>query len=221
MRWCFLLVPVLAASSASAQPLGGWGAYFGQARFAGSPVSVHAEAQLRGHEAVGDLDQVLLRTGAQVTVPNTRLTLTQGYAYVRSEAAGEPDDGFDEHRLYQEALVGQRAGPARLSHRVRVEERFIDGQPAQTRLRYALLANVPVTGDTVRRGSVYAAAYAEPFLRGPGRGDRPVYDRTRLYGGLGLRVSDAAGIQAGALAQVFDGSTDWQLQLSLHQAVTF
>ena len=218
-----LFVALLAGSAASAQPLGGWAMYFGQVRFAGSPFSVHAEAQLRGHEVASDLDQVLLRTGAQVAVPGTRVTLTQGIAYVRSEPPGEPADaaGTDEVRPYQEALIGQRLGPARLNHRFRLEERFVEGQAFQTRVRYALFANVPITGDAARRGSVYVATYAEPFLRGPGRGDRPVYDRTRLYGALGVRAADNLGVQVGALAQVFDGSTDWQLQLSLHHAVTF
>lgn len=218
----FLLAALLSCSAAvSAQPLGGWAMYFGQARFAGSPVSIHAEAQFRYHGVGGDLDQILLRAGPQYTVPGTRTTLTQGIGYIRSEAAGEPDNGFDEVRLYQEALVGQRAGPVRLNHRLRFEERFVEGQDVQTRFRYALFATVPVSGNAVQRGSVYAATYVEPFLRGPGRGDRPVYDRTRVYGALGVRAADNLGVQAGALAQVFDGSTDWQLQLSLHHTVTF
>lgn len=195
--------------------------YFGQARFAGSPLSIHAEAQFRYHEVVGDLDQILLRAGPQYTVPGTRTTLTQGIGYIRSEAPGEADNGFDEFRLYQEALVGQRAGPVRLTHRLRFEERFVEDQDFQTRFRYALFATLPLAGNGTERGAVYAATYVEPFLRGPVRGDRPVYDRTRVYGALGVRAADNLGVQAGALAQVFDGNTDWQLQLSLHHALTF
>ncbi len=221
MRLAILAGLALAGTSVAAQPLGGWAAVFGQARLGETPFSVHAEVQLRGHRLASDLDQLLLRGGAQFTVPGTRTTLTQGYAFVRSEAAGTLDAPVSEHRLYQEALVGQRAGPVRLSHRVRLEERFVGGAAVQTRLRYALFATVPVTGDAVRRGSVYATGYAEPFVRGPGRGDRPVYDRTRLYGAVGVRATDRLGVQAGVLAQAFDGSTDWQLQLSLHPVVRF
>ncbi len=216
-----LLVAALLSGSAAAQPLGGWTMYVGQARFTGSPVSVHAEAQLRTHELTGDLDQVLLRTGAQYTIPGTRTTLTQGIGYIHAEARGEPDNSVDEVRLYQEALVGQRVGPARLNHRVRFEERFVEDQDVQTRVRYALFATVPITGNAVQRGSVYGATYVEPFLRVTGRSGRPVYDQTRVYGALGVRAADNLGVQAGALAQVFDGRTDWQLQLSLHHALTF
>jgi hypothetical protein len=214
------LAALLAAGPAAAQPVGGWLAAFSQVRLDGSPLSLHAEAQLRHHEVAGDLDQLLLRTGLQVTPRGTRLTLTQGVGYVRAEARGEPDDAFGEVRLYQEALAPQRAGPVRLTHRARLEERWIEGQPFQTRARYALIATVPVTGDAVRRGSVYVNAFGEVFLRGPGR-TQPVYDRTRLYAGVGVRATDRLGIQAGYLAQVVDGSTDHQLQLSLHHVVTF
>lgn len=218
----FLLAALLSGSVAvSAQPLGGWAMYFNQTRFTGSPFSIHAEAQFRYHEVSGDLDQILLRAGPQYTIPGTRTTLTQGIGYIHSESPGEPDNGFDEVRLYQEALIGQRAGPVRLNHRLRFEERFVEDQDVQTRFRYALQAAVPITGNGAARGSVYAAAYVEPFLRGPGRGERPVYDRTRVYGALGLRAADNLGVQAGALAQVFDGNTDWQLQLSLHHALRF
>lgn len=219
----FLLLAALLSGSAavSAQPLGGWAMYFNQTRFDGSPFSLHAEAQFRYHEVTGDLDQILLRAGPQYTVPGTRATLTQGIGYIRSESPGEPDNGFNETRLYQEALIGQRAGPVRLNHRLRLEERLVEDQDFQTRFRYALFATVPLSGNGTRQGSVYAASYVEPFLRGPGRDDRPVYDRTRVYGALGVRAADNLGVQAGALAQVFDGNTDWQLQLSLHHALSF
>ena len=195
MRYLFLAA--LLSGSAAAQPLGGWAMYFGQARFTGSPVSIHAEAQFRYHELTGDLDQILLRAGPQYTIPGTRTTLTQGIAYVRSEARGEPDNGFDEVRLYQEALIGQRAGPVRLHHRLRVEERFVESRDFSTRVRYALQAAVPITGNGLQRGSVYGAAYVEPFLNGPVRGGRSVYDRTRVYGALGVRAADNLGVQAG------------------------
>lgn len=215
-----VLAAALVAGSAVAQPVGGWAAYFGQARFAGSPLSVHAEIQVRTHEVASDLDQRLLRAGLQVTPPGTRLTLTQGIAHIRAEARGEPDTPVGEVRLYQEALAPQRAGPLRLTHRARLEERWVEGQPFQTRARYALFATLPVTGDAVRRGSVYVNTSAEVFLRGPGR-TQPVYDRTRLYAGVGVRATDRLGVQAGYLAQVVDGPTDHQLQLSLHHVVAF
>lgn len=214
------LAAVLAAGPAAAQPVGGWMAYLGQARLGASPLGLHAEAQIRQHEVAGDLDQLLLRTGFQVTPRGTRLTLTQGVAYVRAEARGTPDDAVGEVRLYQEVLAPQRVGPLRIAHRGRLEERWVESQPFQTRARYALLATLPVTGDAVRRGSLYVSASGEVFLRGPGR-TQPVYDRTRLYAGVGVGAIDRLGIQAGYLAQVVDGPADHQVQLSLHHVVTF
>ena len=202
-----------AAAQAPDPTLGAWATYVVHARRAGLPVGVHAEVQLRGHRLAGDFDQLVLRTGAQWAAGRA-VTLTQGYAFVRSEAAGVPDDPIDEHRLYQEAVVRHPAGPLRLSHRVRLEERWVGGEPVQTRGRYALSATVPLAGR------LFAAGSAEAFLRGPGRAGRPVYDRTRLFGGVGVRVGGPLTVQAGYLAQVFSGDVDHQLHLSLHQTLT-
>ncbi len=215
-----LILLAVLPTSAQTSGLGGWAVYSGQVRVAGTPFSVQTGAQVRTHGLVSDLDQWLVQVGPQVSLPDRAATFTAGYMFLRSESAGTPDEPYDEHRPYQEALVPQRAGSVTLSHRLRLEERFVAGRSVQTRARYALSASVPLTGDGSRRGSVYAAAYAEPFLRGPGRGDRPVYDRTRLYGGVGYRLRANLGVQAGYLAQVFDGSVDHQLQLSLHHVVT-
>jgi hypothetical protein len=218
-----LFALLLAGSEAHAQTAGGlglWAQYSGTFRTAELPVGLIAEAQLRGHGFGSDLDQVVGRVGVQALLPG-RVTLTQGYGYVYGEPAGEAAGSTVEHRLFQDVGGSRSVGAVKLSPRVRLEERWVEDQPFQTRLRLSLGAAVPLTGDAVRRGSVYTAGSAELFLRGPGRGDRPVYDRTRLYGGLGVRAAGNLGVQAGLLAQVYDGSTDLQVQLSLHHAVTF
>ena len=68
--------------------------------------------------------------------------------------------------------------------------------------------------------AVSVVAFAEPFLRGPGRGGQPVYDRTRLFGGVSVRLSSVLDVRAGALVQQYPDATDVQGQLSLHHAVT-
>ena len=218
-----LLLLLLAGAEARAQTpgeLGLWAQYSGTFRTADLPVGLVAEAQLRHHRFASDLDQVVGRVGVQVHLPG-HVTLTQGYGHVYGEPAGETAGSTVEHRLFQDVGGSRSVGAVKLSPRVRLEERWVEDQPFQTRLRLSLGATVPLTGDAVRRGSVYTAGSAELFLRGPGRGDHPVYDRTRLYGGIGVRASGELGVQAGLLAQVYDGETDLQVQLSLHHAVTF
>ena len=69
------------------------------------------------------------------------------------------------------------------------------------------------------KGMFLPEQWAEVFLRGPGRGDRDVYDRTRVFGGLGVRATDDIGVQAGVMAQVYDDETDWQLEVKIQQRI--
>ena len=218
-----LLAFLLAGAEAPAQTGGGlglWAQYSGTFRASDLPVGLIAEVQARGHRVGRDLDQIVARVGGQARLP-ARLTVTQGYGYVYSEPAGDAAGSTTEHRLFQDVGGSRNVGTVKLSPRVRFEERWVEGEAFQTRLRVTLGAAIPLTGDAVRRGSIYSAGSAELFLRGPVRGDRPVYDRTRLYGGLGVRTTGGLGVQAGLLAQVYEGATDLQVQLSLHHAVTF
>lgn len=194
--------------------------YVGTASVSGSPLGTHGEVQLRNHALDGDLQQLLLRTSIRYT-PDPSATLSLGYGYVVSEAEGEPDNPFSEHRIYQEAFLRQAVSRLRIGHRFRYEQRFVDDDAFQTRYRYALFATLPLTSPDLRRGTVYAAASAEPFLRGAGRGERPVFDRTRLYGAVGYMVTPSLGVQAGYMDQVFADDADGQLQLSLHQTLLF
>lgn len=201
-------------------PLGAWTMYFGTATFGESPFGAHAELQVRNHDLTGDLQQLLLRTSGRYTLPDQSATLALGYGYVLSESEGEPDDPFNEHRIYQEAALPQRVSVVRLTHRFRYEQRFVEDADFQTRYRYAVFATVPLNQSDLRRGTLYAATYAEIFLRGAGRGDRPVFDRSRLYGALGYKLTDGLGIQAGYMEQGFASGTDHQLQLSLHHTLS-
>lgn len=213
----------LVASPCAAQDapraLGTWASYGLQMRTAGSALALQTDAQVRTHRPARDFDQLLLRVGPQLTLPGSRVTLATGYVYGRSEAQGLPDSPTTEHRLYQEAGVRYAAGAFRLSHRLRLEERWVGGRTVQSRARVSLGATAPLA----RGGDVFAAASAETFVRGPD-GDAetrwPAYDRTRLFGGVGFRVGGPVTVQAGYLAQVLRDRVDHQLQVSVQHAVT-
>lgn len=214
-----LALLLLAGSAARAQStVGSWFGYAVEARLAEAPVALVGEVQYRTHAFLSDFDQVSLRGGVQSPVLGRGTALGAFYQFTRLATGG--DSLTTEHRLQQELRVPQRLGSVRLSYRLRAEERWVGAAAVQTRGRAAVSVTVPLTGDGQRRGSVFAATSAELFLRGPGRGERPVYDRTRLFGGAGVRLTDDVGLQGGVLAQVFDDETDWQVQVSVQQRVT-
>ena len=183
----------------------------------GGPWGVAAEVQHRNHTLTGDLEQLLVRGSARYALPD-RATVALGYAFVRSEAEGEADRPFDEHRVFQEAVLQQRVTRLALAHRFRYEQRFVEDLAFQTRYRYALTGTLPFGSTEPEPGGVFAVASSEVFLRGAGRDERPVFDRVRLYGGLGVHVTSALNLQAGYVEQVLEGSADGQFQLALRTA---
>ena len=180
----------------------------------GGPWGVAAEVQHRNHTFTGDLEQFVVRSSARYALPD-RAAVALGYAFVRSEAEGEPDRPFDEHRVFQEAVLQQRVASVAFAHRFRYEQRFVEGLPFQTRYRYALTGTLPFGPAEPRPGGVFGVASAEAFLRGEGRAGRAVFDRARLYGGLGVHVTPAFNVQAGYVEQLFDGTADGQVQVAL------
>jgi hypothetical protein len=204
--------------------LGAWYMYFYSVRFEDSRFGFQGDGQYRNWDLGGDLEQLLLRSGATYTPGKGAVTFTLGYASVSSGQFGPSDSTTHENRIYQEALVRQRPGGSRLRlrHRFRYEQRWVQNQDFRTRLRYALFADIPLNGTSMGRGAVYLAAYNELFLNletdiGDGR-RVDTFDRNRLYGALGYAVKDGLRVQAGYMFQASNAVKKGQLQLSVHQS---
>jgi hypothetical protein len=146
--------------------LGAWYMYFGGVEFEDSQFGIHAEVQYRNHNIIGDLEQLLLRTGLRYHLKDGSATFTLGYGNITSEGVGEPNNTFYENRIYQEALLRQNVSIAYLNHRFRYEQRFVDIQDARTRFRYALFINIPLTTKKFTAGGVYIPIYNEIFING-------------------------------------------------------
>lgn len=65
--------------------LGAWYMYFGNFRFAESPWAIHGEAQYQNHNTIGDLEQLLLRTGLQYNLKNGAASFLAGYGSIPSQ----------------------------------------------------------------------------------------------------------------------------------------
>lgn len=213
---------------ASAEPIdedqwGAWYMYFFNTRFGDGPWGVQGDLQYRDWEALGDLEQVLLRSGLTYTPEQANVLLTLGYASITSGEFGDSDDTSEENRVYQEALLPQALTPRiRLRHRFRYEQRWVDGQDFRTRFRYGLFADLLLNQDTMDAGVFYVALYNELFINGE-RGigdDRRVeyFDRNRFYVGLGYGLTDRLRVQIGVMNQTTDDVSKNQLQFGLHHS---
>lgn len=213
------VVPVKAQNNTD--QLGAWYMYFYNTKFKDSQFGLQGDIQYRNWNAIGDLEQLLLRSGVTYKPSNTDVTLTLGIAHVISGAIGDNNETSSETRIYQEALLPQKVG-TRLyfSHRFRYEQRFVDNQDFRTRFRYNLFLNIPINKTTLSKNTVYVALYNELFINGEKNiGDGRtvnVFDRNRFYAGLGYGLSEKLRMQLGFMNQSTELSGKDQLQLSLH-----
>ncbi|MEO0974563.1 MAG: DUF2490 domain-containing protein, partial [Pseudomonadota bacterium] len=137
------VLSLLALQAARAQvdedQLGAWYMYFYGVSFEDSRFGLQGDGQWRNWDLGGDLEQLLLRSGATFTPRDSNTTFTLGYASITSGAFGPSDASQHESRIYQEALVRQSAGSrVKLRHRLRLEQRFVQNQDFRNRFRYAL-----------------------------------------------------------------------------------
>ena len=223
-----LLAAVLMAAAAPGlaqideDQLGAWYMYFGAGDL-GEPGrwGVQGDAQYRNWDLGGDLEQLLLRGGLTYRPDNINALFTLGAAHITSGEFGPGDNTLTEKRIYQEALLAQKPGErVYLRHRFRSEQRWVEGQDARTRYRYALFMDIPLNGASLGPGAVYLALYNEVFINGErdiGGGRRADYfDRNRSYAALGYGLSPSLRIQFGFMRQVTSSTKKNQWQLSLH-----
>jgi len=197
--------------------LGAWYMYFGGIEFENSQFGIHAEAQYRNHNIIGDLEQLLLRTGLRYHLKDGSATFTLGYGNITTENVGKLNNTFYENRIYQEALLRQNVSIASLNHRFRYEQRYVDNQDFRTRLRYALFVNIPLSDKKFSQGAFYIPIYNEIFINGEKMGNIEYFDRNRLYGGLGYVWKENMRIQVGLMEQTLNSNfSKTQLQFSLH-----
>jgi hypothetical protein len=217
---CFLINPVYSQQESD---LGSWYMYFGNFRFAESPWAIHGEAQYRNNNLIGDLEQMLLRTGLQYNLKSGHASFLTGYASITTDIPGKASQSFHENRIYQEVILRQKLGRIGILHRYRFEQRWIEELNIRTRFRYALFINLPFNDkDLTEKGSIYGQIYDELFING----ERPtensqLFDRNRLYLGLGYRTSSVLALQFGIMEQTTNLFSKTQLQFSaFHQLIT-
>ena len=203
--------------------LGAWYMYFFRESFGESEFGIQGDYQFRFYEVAGDLEQILLRTGLTYTPEDAGVTFTLGYGHIISGTFGESTETSTESRIYQEALLPQRIGERfLLTHRFRYEQRFVEDQDFRTRYRYNLFINVPLNGTSLDPGVVHLALYNELFMNGQREiGDArfvELFDRNRLYLGLGYVFSEKLRTQLGWMQQTTNAVQKGQLQVSLHHS---
>ena len=202
---CIVGMALISLSAASQENgLGNWLIYIGSKQL-NSKWNLHHEIQYRNYNTLGDLEQLLIRTGLGYDI-GSKSNILLGYGYINSENfTGNANDQttVEEHRIFQQFITKQTIGSVSLQNRYRFEQRFVESD-FKTRFRYFLGVNLPL-----KNPKYYLSAYNEIFLNGKSN----VFDRNRVYGGLGYKISKGVKLELGYMSQVFETSSRDQINI--------
>ena len=203
-----LMLPYIATAQSS--DFGNWLIYIGSKKV-NSKWNIHNEVQYRNYDAVGDLEQLLLRTGVGYNLSENNHNLLLGYGYILSQnyvADAQEKTDVNEHRIFQQFTSKQKIGKVSLSHRYRFEQRFVEAD-FKMRLRYFLALKIPLIKSEAVPAKLYVSAYNEVFLNT----ESSVFDRNRVYAGLGYQLYKNVRVEAGYMNQLFENSSRDQFNL--------
>ena len=202
------MLPYIATAQSS--DFGNWLIYIGSKKV-NSKWNIHNEVQYRNYDAVGDLEQLLLRTGVGYNLSENNHNLLLGYGYILSQnyvADAQEKTDVNEHRIFQQFTSKQKIGKVSLSHRYRFEQRFVEAD-FKMRLRYFLALKIPLIKSEAVPAKLYVSAYNEVFLNT----ESSVFDRNRVYSGLGYQLYKNVRVEAGYMNQLFENSSRDQFNL--------
>ena len=218
---CSTLIPTNAKSQIDNGQLGAWYMYFFSKQFQGSVFGFQGDIQYRNWNIAGDLEQLLIRTGATYKPDGTQIKFTLGYGNITTGAFGDVKSTTQESRIYQEAIFPVKFGNRfYTTHRFRYEQRFVENQNFRTRYRYNLFLNIALSKPNMEPKTLYLALYNELFINGQRNiGENKsveIFDRNRFYTALGYVISKGLKVQAGLMNQSTNNWKKNQLQISLH-----
>lgn len=204
--------------------LGAWYMYFYNTTIKKGPWGVQGDIQYRNFNLMGDLEQLLLRSGITYKPQNANIKFTLGYGHITTGTYGNNESTTQESRIYQEALYPVKFGERIFTnHRFRYEQRFVEGQDFRTRYRYNLFLNIPINQKTMDKNTLYLALYNELFVNGErniGNNKKvELFDRNRLYAALGFYIQKQLKVQLGVMTQTTNAVEKNQLQLSIHHNI--
>ena len=212
----FLLVGINDSVYSQKSEIGNWFIYFGNQKI-NKNWNWHNEIQYRNYDFIGDTNQLLLRTGIGYNLTENNNNVLLGYAFVNTQKYipnSDQKQESNEHRIFQQFITKQNFGRFYFLHRYRIEERFLTDD-FQMRLRYFLNLNIPLNKKTLDKNAIYLSTYNEIFVNT----ENPLFDRNRVYVGLGYKINRNIKIELGYMNQFFE--TDSRDQINLLTFVNF
>ncbi|NHF59447.1 DUF2490 domain-containing protein [Flavobacteriaceae bacterium TP-CH-4] len=193
----FILIGLhTAAQKGEEDCFGTWAVVSGDHRIS-EKLSIPTVGVLRHYELFQHYEFAFVRTGLTYRFNGT-LSGTVGYAYLDSEPfiISPEAKGAQQHWLYEELVLKSTLGNLNLSHRYRLESRWIlktEGTILRHRMRYRLQLKYPMGKR------LYANLYNEVFVAF----QEPLFNQNRLHLGLAYVVCPSLRFEVGYLKNHF------------------
>lgn len=207
----FILILLLTGSNIKAQEsgYGSWFIYVGTGYF-GEKWSLFTEAQYRDYGFFNEFETFCFRIAGQYDV-HKNLNFSLGYSHFISQPVVEGElITRHEYRPYQQMLIRNKYGRVYFNHRYRFEQRIFEDD-FRLRFRYFFQTFIVLNKRKLEKNAFYLSGYAEVFLNF----EKPVFDRVRLYAGLGYQISNTIRMEIGNMAQVWETQSRNQLNIFL------
>lgn len=183
-------------------------------------IGISFDAQFRSNAQVKQFQTIILRPGINFNF-NKNVFAALGYALVESRRTiGNVSALAPEHRIWEQLQASHPVGFTRLTHRFRLEQRFISravvqnnalhtsGNVFANRFRYFVRDIIPFSMSRKFVKGFYAALQNEVFIN---IGDQShvngkYFDQNRAYVSTGYRFSPMLDAETGYLNQYVEGA---------------
>ena len=204
------LVPFASLSQVTEQS--GWLATFNSIKL-NKNWGLHFDMQLRSADDLEYAKNLIVRPGLTYFI-SSKQNATAGYAFIQTYANPDLIGASDktEHRIWQQYIRSYKIKNVPISHRFRLEQRFIEAPGTDIfsqRIRYFFRAVIPLkTPAGPFTKGLFAGLQNEVFLNLQNKKalNNQVFDQNRFYPSLGYRLSKKADIEVGYLNQYINGA---------------
>jgi hypothetical protein len=157
--------------------------------------------------------QHMVRAGISYDITPHLSVVPIGYAFIYNFKYGKQPAGFVNHeqRLWQQVFYKHKIKTVPMTHRLRLEERWVQDHAANEsndysdyswRMRYRILANIPLSKKTLEPKTFYLSLWDEFFWSWGGSVTFHEINQNRIFIGPGYQLTKNTQIQAGFYSQM-------------------
>ncbi|GAB3712334.1 DUF2490 domain-containing protein [Spirosoma flavus] len=195
----------------------GWYVYNGDHKLT-QKWELHTEYQWRRINFIQSWQQSLARVGLTYNVSD-KVKLAGGYTNLITYPFGNyprADQGvpYPEHRIYEDVQFSEQYGRVKLSHRFRLEQRFLgelsEENPRNVaswdfanRARYQISGEIPLKGAQTDDGKLYLNFFDELFIGFGPNVAQNIFDQNRISAGIGYQIRSDFQIELNFLNQIY------------------